>query len=52
MTNRSKVRYFATGYKHMIYLPVQLVGDSTFPFKIGDEVVARIEGKKVILEKE
>ena len=34
-----------------INLPSDFVRDSTFPFEVGEELIARIEGGKVILEK-
>jgi hypothetical protein len=32
-------------------LPGEFVRDSAFPFKVGEELIARIEDGKVIIEK-
>jgi len=32
-------------------LPAEFVRDSAFPFKVGEKLVARIEGERLILEK-
>jgi len=37
--------------RFFIYLPVDLCEDERFPFKAGDQVIARIEGDTVIIEK-
>ncbi|MBS7657625.1 MAG: hypothetical protein QXD43_04870 [Candidatus Aenigmatarchaeota archaeon] len=34
-----------------IYLPTKLTDDSSFPFKEGDKILIRIQGKKLIIEK-
>lgn len=36
----------------IIYIPKSLVEDSSFPLQTKDKLVAKIEGKKVIIEKE
>jgi hypothetical protein len=38
------------GSKHTIYLHKNFVTDSAFPFKPGQELTAKIVGKKVIFE--
>jgi len=32
-------------------LPGEFVRDSAFPFKVGEELIAKIDGNKVIIEK-
>jgi len=32
-------------------LPSDFVRDSAFPFKVGEELVARIDNKKIVIEK-
>jgi hypothetical protein len=36
---------------HTIYLQKDLVSDSTFPFKPKEELVIRIDGNRLIVEK-
>jgi len=40
------------GARHTIYFRKDFVTDSAFPFKPGQELVAKIVGKKVIIESE
>jgi len=37
--------------KIFIYIPKEVAMDTSFPFKIGEDVTVRIEGKKLIIEK-
>jgi hypothetical protein len=37
--------------KFFIYIPASVAKDSAFPFKSGDEVIVRIEGDKLVVEK-
>lgn len=36
----------------IIYIPKSLVEDSAFPLNTKDKLIAKIEGKKVVVEKE
>lgn len=51
MTSQAKVKLYAVKSRHTINLPAEFVRDSAFPFKVGEELVARIEGGKVVIEK-
>ena len=51
MTGQAIVKIYAVKSRHTINLPSDFVRDSAFPFKVGEELVARIEGKKVVIEK-
>ena len=51
MTNQAKVKLYAVKSRHTINLPGEFVRDSAFPFKVGEELVARIEEGKVVIEK-
>lgn len=51
MVNEVRVKIYKVGSRHSINLPSSLVTDSTFPFKPNEELVAKINGKKVILSK-
>lgn len=51
MTNQAKVKIYAVKSRHTINLPGEFVRDSAFPFKVNEELLARIEDGKVIIEK-
>jgi hypothetical protein len=51
MVNQAKVKLYGSKSRHSINLPSDFVRDSAFPFKVGDELVAKIEGEKVVIEK-
>jgi hypothetical protein len=51
MVNKAKVKLYAYKSRHTMNFPSDFVRDSTFPFEIGEELVAKIEGKKVVIEK-
>jgi len=43
--------YKLGAYSFVIRLPKTVVEDSTFPFELGDTVMVRIEGDKLIISK-
>ncbi len=47
-----KANYRADRGGWIIYIPKSLVEDSSFPLHTKDRLVAKIEGKKIIIEKE
>jgi hypothetical protein len=51
MTGEARVKIYAVKSRHTINLPGEFVRDSAFPFRVGDELVARIEDRKVVIEK-
>ena len=51
LTAQAKVKIYVSGGRHSINLPSELVRDSAFPFKPLEELVARIDGKRVVIEK-
>jgi hypothetical protein len=51
MTSQAKVKLYGSKSRHSINLPSDFVRDSAFPFKVGDELEARIEDGKVVIEK-
>jgi hypothetical protein len=51
MTSQANVKIYAVKSRHTINLPGEFVRDSAFPFKVGDELIAKIEGEKVVIEK-
>jgi acyl-CoA hydrolase len=51
MVNTAKVKLYEYESRHSINFPSDFVNDSTFPFKPKEELQARIEKDKVIIEK-
>lgn len=51
MTGQANVKIYAVKSRHSINLPSDFVRDSAFPFVVGEDLMARIEGSKVIIEK-
>jgi hypothetical protein len=51
MVDEVKVKIYKVGSRHSINLPSGLVTDSAFPFKPNEVLVAKIEGKRIVLEK-
>ena len=49
--NKANVKLYEYKSRHSINLPSDFVRDSAFPFKVGDELVAKIEDGKVVIEK-
>jgi hypothetical protein len=37
--------------RHTIYIRKDLVGDSAFPFKVGERLIIRIDGNRLVIEK-
>jgi hypothetical protein len=40
------------GKTGLIYIPADVVKDSSFPFKPNEKVIIKIDGEKLIIEKE
>lgn len=51
MTGQATVKIYAVKSRHTINLPSDFVRDSAFPFNVGEELVARINDGKIIIEK-
>ena len=51
MTGQATVKIYAVKSRHTINLPSDFVRDSAFPFKVGEELVARIEEGRVVIAK-
>lgn len=51
MVNKVNVKLYEYKSRHSINLPSDFVRDSSFPFKPGEELIARIEDGKVVIEK-
>ena len=51
MSNKAKVKLYEYKSRHTINFPSDFVRDSAFPFKVGEELIAKIEDGRVIIEK-
>jgi hypothetical protein len=51
MVNKATVKVYEHNNRHSINLPSDFVKDSAFPFKIKEELEARIDGERIIIEK-
>ena len=51
MVSQAKVKLYGSKSRHSINLPSDFVRDSAFPFKVGEELVAVIDGNRVIIER-
>ena len=51
MVSQAKVKLYGSKSRHSINLPSDFVRDSVFPFKVGEELIARIDKDKVIIER-
>ena len=51
MTAEAKVKIYVSGGRHSINLPTELVRDSAVPFKPLEGLVAKIDGKRLVIEK-
>ena len=51
MTGQAIVKIYAVKSRHTINLPSDFVRDSAFPFRVGEELVARINDGRIIIEK-
>ncbi len=52
MVSQTKVKLYEVKSRHSINFPSDFARDSAFPFKPGEELIARIEGEKVVIEKD
>ena len=51
MVNQAKVKLYEVKSRHSINFPSDFARDSAFPFKPGEELIAKIEGDKIVIEK-
>lgn len=51
MVAQANVKLYESQNRHSIKFPKEFVKDSAFPFKVMEELVARIEGDKIIIER-
>ena len=51
MVKEIKTRIHEVKSRHTVYLQKGLVEDSQFPFKAGEQLVAKIDGERLVIEK-
>ena len=51
MTGQAKVKIYVSKGRHSVNLPSELVRDSAFPFRPLEELIARIDGNRIVIEK-
>jgi len=51
MVNKVRVRLYEYKGRHSVNLPSEFVRDSAFPFKSNEELVAEIDGDRIVLER-
>lgn len=49
MSSEVKVKIYETGGRFLINLSKYLVMDSMFPFEVGQELIARIDGDRIVI---
>ena len=52
MVKEAKTKIHQVGSRHTVYLPKGLVEDSAFPFKSMEPLIVRIDGERLIVEKD
>lgn len=54
MTGEGKGKIVDRGKKYrkiFVYIPKEVSSDTSFPFKIGEDVIVKIDGERLIIEK-
>jgi hypothetical protein len=51
MVDRIRVKIYEFKSRHSINLPSEFVRDSAFPFKPNEELSARIDDNRIVIEK-
>ncbi len=54
MTGEGRGKVVDRGNKYrkiFIYIPKEVASDTSFPFKPGEDVTVKIEGKRLVIEK-
>src|SRR5881396_2031083 len=52
MVTRAEAKIHRVGPRHTIYLAKDLVEDSTFPFRVDEDLTVRIEGDALVIDKD
>ena len=48
---QAETKIHKVGSRHTLYLKTDIINDSNFPFQVGEPLMVRIEGNRLILEK-
>jgi len=51
MVDKVKVKIYRVKSRHTINLSSDFVRDSAFPFKPGEELIAKIDGERIVIER-
>jgi hypothetical protein len=51
MVSQAKVKLYGSKSRHSINFPSDFVRDSAFPFKVGEELIAKIENGRVVIDR-
>lgn len=51
MVLEGETKMYSSAGRHSIYVPARLVNDSAFPFRLGEALIIRIEGTRIVIEK-
>ena len=51
MVLKAKTKFYLTRNRLYLYVPMDIVKDSQFPFKAGEKVIIEIEDKKIVIKK-
>jgi len=51
LSDTAKVKIYEVGSRHTINLPSYFVRDSAFPFEAKEELIARIDDGRIVIEK-
>ncbi len=51
MVREAETKIYRVGHHHTVYLKKGLVEDSAFPFKVGQALIVKVEGDRLVIEK-
>jgi hypothetical protein len=52
LVRQAETKIQKVGSRHTIYLRTDIVNDSNFPFQVGESLVVRIEGDRLVVERQ
>jgi hypothetical protein len=51
MAKEATAKIYKSNGRHSLYLPSDLIGDDRFPLQVGEDLIIRIDGDHLIVEK-
>lgn len=51
VVGKVKVKFYAVGSRHSMNFPSSFIRDTAFPFTVGEDLIAKIEGSKIVIER-